>query len=215
MGNPYESRSGGEGGAFRPLRKIGLETPLVGSFWGEDKRLVFAPPRWYQALVSGCLAFGVMVSLGAYLGWEWVPFFQAGAWLGPAVFLAGVWAVLSMEYVAFDLKSRTYFRREGEGLIKRTRRGSVIEIDAVVVYCEQYPLTLVGGLVVYRTVVHWKNASLPLLVTEREQSSIPPGEPLNHGAGAICFRAQRYAKALGVAYFDNSYFHSRAPQSAV
>ncbi len=211
--NPYENRSHHEGAAnLRPQRKIGLETPLTGRFWGEDKRLIFAPPAWYQALVLACLAGGGLVGLGGWLAWDWVPLFSIGLWLGPALFLSGAWAALSMEYIVFDLKSRTYVRREGRGFGKRTRRGSTIELDAVVVYCENYPLAL-GQVVIYRTVLHWKHASVPLLVTEREQTALQPGQSMNHGSGPIIARAQRYARALGVAFYDNSYFHSPAPQA--
>ncbi len=212
--NPYENRSHAEGAAnLRPQRKIGLETPLVGRFWGEDKRLVFAPPIWYQTLVLACLAGGGFIALAGWLVWTWVPMFSIGLWLGPAVFLAGVWAALSMEYAVFDLKSKTYFRREGRGFMKRSRRGSTMDVDAVVVYCENYPYVVMGRVVIYRTVLHWKNAVVPLLVTEREQASLPAGAPMNYASGPIAKRAQRYAQALGVKFYDNSYFHTPAPQS--
>jgi len=115
----------------------------------------------------------------------------------------------------FDLKSRTYFRREGRGLVMRTRRGSGIEIDAVVLYCESYGIPVFGNAVIYRTVVHWKNARVPLLVTERQQSTVAPGAALNSAAGAIGSRAQRYAKLLGVPFYDNAYFHSPSPQRPI
>lgn len=182
----------------------------MGRFWGEDKRLVFAPPAWYQSLVLGCLVGGGALGLASMLGWYWMPLVHMGMWLGPAVFLSGVWAALSMEYAVFDLKAKTYVRREGRGFAKRTRRGSLVELDAVVVTCESYPI--VGNLVIYRTLVHWKNAAVPLLVTEREQATLAPGLPLNAASAAIVHRAQRFATSLGCRFFDNSYFHSPAPQ---
>ena len=216
MPNPYERRSQNEGAPSRPpQRKLGLETPLAGRFWGENKRLSFAPPSWYQTLVALCLIGGLWVGLAGYLGWAWFPLFQIGFWLGPALFLAGVWALLSMEYAVFDLRSRTFFRREGTGLFKRTRRGSMVDLDAVVVYCENYPYVVMGRVVIYRTVVHWKSAVVPLLVTEREQAALPAGAPMNYASGPIVARAQRYAQALGVAFHDNTYFHTPPPQSAV
>lgn len=208
-----EGGSGKEGsGSWRPQRKIGLETPLSGRFWGENKRLVFAPPAWYQGLVACCLGGGGLLFLGGLAAWQWVPMSSTGVWLGPALFLSGVWAALSMEYAVFDLKSRTYARREGQGFFKRTRRGSIAEVDAVVVYAEQYPFTVVRSSVVYRTVVHWKHASVPLLVAEREVASLQSGAALNASSSNVVARAQRYASALGVKFFDNSYFHSPAPQ---
>ncbi|MCH8978654.1 MAG: hypothetical protein IH945_05355 [Armatimonadetes bacterium] len=213
MPNQYEQRSGTEGAQnYRPRKKIGLETPLVGRFWGEDKRLVFTPPTWYQLLVLGCFIFGTLAGLGGLFGWGWVPQMQIGVWLGPVVLLAGVWALLSMEYAMFDLKARTYFRREGRGLFKSSRRGSLADVDAVVLLCENYPYSVAGRIVIYRIVVHWKHAKDPLLVTERTQAAIPPGAPLNHCAQPMAVRAQRYAGALGVPFYDNSYFHSPAPQ---
>jgi hypothetical protein len=138
---------------------------------------------------------------------------EVGMWLGPAVLLSGVWALLSMEYAVFELKARTYSRREGKGLFKRARHGPLSELDAVVVYCENYPFA--PQVVVYRTVIHWKQAAVPLLVTERQQTSVPPGSPLNASSGAIVHRAQTYARALGVTLYDNTHFHTPPPQSAI
>ncbi|MEX2244003.1 MAG: hypothetical protein WD716_09185 [Fimbriimonadaceae bacterium] len=214
MLNPYEKRSSTEGQwPARPQRKIGLETPLVGRFWGEDKRLVFAPPDWYTTLVALCLVGGGLLALGYWASWRWVPLMEVGMWLGPAVLLSGVWALLSMEYAVFELKARTYSRREGRGLFKRARHGPLSELDAVVVYCENYPFA--PQVVVYRTVIHWKHAAVPLLVTERQQTSVPPGAPLNASSGAIVHRAQTYARALGVTLYDNTHFHTPPPQSAI
>ena len=215
MPNPYERRSHLEGAHnFRPLKKFGLETTMLGPFWGEDKRLFFAPPQWYQLLVFGCLTGGMLFGLAMFFSWQWMPFRAIGVWLCPSLFLAGLWALLSMEYIAFDLRARTYFRREGGGLLKKTRRGSLVDLDAVVLYCQNYPLGS-GRIVIYRIVIHWKNSVVPLLVTEREQATIQSGEPLNQGAGGIAQRAQRYAASLGVPFYDNSHFHSVAPQAPV
>lgn len=216
MQNPFENRGLGEGARLHPpQRKIGLETPLVGRFWGENKRLVFSPPNWYQGLVIGCFIVSLYVLFGRSVGWFRVPWFLSANWLGWAVLGAGVWALMSMEYAVFDLKSKTYFRREGGGIFKRTRRGSTTEIDAVVVYCSQYLHGMAGQNVVYRTVIHWKNARVPLLLTERQMSALPPGAPLNYAAGPILVRAQRYAEAMSVKYFDNTYFHSPTPQTPI
>jgi hypothetical protein len=213
LATPYENRSHQEGpGSWGPQRKVGLETPLVGRFWGENKLLVFAPPLWYQGLVLACLVGGGVLFFAGWLGWRWVPLFQIGFWLGPAVFLAGVWAAASMEYAVFDLRSRTYVRREGRGFVKRGRQGSLAELDAVVVYGEEYPYAVVSRMAVYRTVVHWKNSVVPLLVTERESAQLGAGAPLNAQSAKIVARAERYAQALGTKFFDNSYFHSPAPQ---
>jgi hypothetical protein len=209
---PGENRGHPEGwGSFNPLRKIGLETPLVGRVWGENKKLVFSPPDWYTTLVALCLIGGALVGFGGIFGWRWVPYAATLWWVGFAVLFSGIWALLSMEYAVFDLRSRTFVRREGKGPIKRTRRGSLVDVDAVVLYAESY----LGLSVIYRLVVHWKHARVPLLVTERQQTSVTPGGPLNQGAGAMAARGLAYAKLLGVAFYDNSYFHSPAPQSPI
>lgn len=215
MPNPYEKRSNPEGmQKLRPLKKIGLETPLVGKFWGENKRLVFTPPHWYQLLVLACFTAGMLFGLTVFFSWSWMPLREVGVWLCPSLLLAGTWALLSMEYAVFDLRSRTYFRREGGGLLKRSRRGSLVDLDAVVLNCEHFSLG-VRGVVIYRIVLHWKNSVVPLLVTERQQSAVPTGASLNFSAGSIAHRAQRYAGALGVPFYDNSHFHSPAPQAPV
>lgn len=212
MQRPGENRGHPEGwGSFNPLRKIGLETPLVGRFWGENKKLVFAPPNWYTTLVALCLIGGTLVGFGGIFGWRWVPMAQVFWWVGFAVLFSGVWALLSMEYASFDLRSKTYFRREGQGPIKRSRRGSTLDIDAVVLYAENY----LGFTVIYRLVIHWKHARIPLLVTERQQNSMSPGGQLNYAAAPMAARGLQYAKALGVPFYDNSYFHSPAPQSPI
>ncbi len=199
----------------KPQTKIGLETPLVGRIWGENKRLVFSPPNWYLGLVIACFGLGVWILFGRLVGVLRIPELQSMSWLGWALLFAGTWALLSMEYVAFDLRSRTYFRREGGGVFKKTKRGSVAEIDAVVVYCEHYLHGLAGQTVIYRIVFHWKNAMVPLLTAERTMTSLPTGAPLNHSAGPIVAKGQYYAQALGVRFFDNAHFHSAAPQSAI
>jgi len=210
--NPFENRSSQEGGAYNPQIKVGLETPLVGRIWGENKRLACVPPEWYRNLVCACLLFGAWGTSTHFIRLPGFRFFSEQPWIAFAVLLAGIWAVLSTEYAIFDLRSKTYFRRDGGGLFKRTRRGSSLDIDAVVLYCEQYPYTLTGGVVIYRIVIHWKNARVPLLIVDRKQVMLPSGVPLNHASKILSLQAQRYAQALGVRYHDNSYFHSPAPQ---
>jgi len=190
-------------------RKVGLETPLVGRFWGENRRLLFAPPVWYDSLVLVCI-------LGAA---AWVGFRLAtGGGLNLvalAVGLAGVWAALSSERMTIDLKARTYVRREGQGVFKRIRRGSVNAIDAVVLTTEVYPVGVIGGqLVIYRLLLYWKGAAEPVFVAERQESTISSGAPLNQNAGGMLQRGERYAKAMAIPFYDNSYYASPPPIQA-
>lgn len=163
----------------------------------------------------GCLGLGLFLTLSSYLEWGILPRINSAPWVGIAIFLSGVWALLSMEFVVFDLRTKTYIRREGGGVFKKTRSGSVTDIDAVVLYCENYPYAVMGRIVIYRIVIHWKNARVPLLVTDRDQASIPPGAPLNYLSGRLYTKSQSYAQSLGCRFFDNSHFHSAPPQSPV
>lgn len=197
---------GSEVRGFRGRRKIGLETPLVGRFIGENRRLLFAPPAWYESLVLACISGAIV-----WIVWSWTQGFGFNL-VAVAVLLSGIWAALSSERITFDLRSRTFLRREGQGLFKRIERGSLGEIDAVVLTTEVYPVSVIGGqLVIYRLLVHWKGARLPVFVAERQESTVPAGEPMNRFAGGMLQRGQRYAHALGVPFYDNSHFASPPP----
>lgn len=202
----HERRPGERPGLFGPRFKVGLETPLQGRFVGES-RLVFAPPRWYDLLVWACLVCGPVTALP----FAPVPLDpDTRRWVGAAVFLAGVWALLSNERMSVDLRSRSYVRLEGQGLFKRLTRGRLDEIDAVVVVTEA-PARAMGAALVHRTVLYWKGGRLPPLVAEQ---LVVPGAPvgaLNAQAGPIVGRAARYAHALGLPFFDNSHFLSPEP----
>lgn len=204
----------GQEGLHIPARnKSGLETPLRGRLVGE-KRLVFSPPAWYDILVVCCLGFGVAQPLLTWLG-----FFQgvlSSIWLGPAVFLAGVWAVISQERMTVDIKSKTYMRLEGSGMLKRVSRGPLSDLDALVLISQQHvlqgKLTLPGQTgVTYRLVLHWKGRKMPPLIVEQETAAVALGGPVNAGAGRIYQAGAVYSKVLEVRYFDNSYYHQNSP----
>lgn len=137
------------------------------------------------------------------------PFF---AFFGSLFIASGVWAVLSNERITFNLADRSYVRLEGQGSFKHRVPGQVAELDALVLLAEDIPLGLIGQRsVIYRLVLHWKGALHPLLVVERETHTVPTSLPLNTRAISICHRGQQYARALGVTFYDNSYFPSPAP----
>ena len=140
-----------------PRRKAGLETPLVGRFGRENRRLIFAPPAWYEALVVICLA-----------GWPVLIFLMLPSWgtlawpIGLAVGGAGLWGALSNERLVCDLTARTYARLEGQGLRKRVTRGSLDDLDAIVLMSEVLPFSAGATRpVIYRLVLHWKAARQP------------------------------------------------------
>ncbi len=193
--------------------RTGLETPLAGRFFRET-RLMFAPSPAYDVLVVACVVVGLGFVFWALRGGG-IPVFGGGfrlILLGVAVVLAGLWAAASNERMYCDLAKGSYVRLEGQGLFKRWVSGSLAELDALVLLAEEQPLHSLGGRsVVYRLVLHWKDARQPLLVVERRASSLARGTAINSGAAPILAAGARYAKALGVAYYDNSYFHSPCP----
>lgn len=197
---------------WHPRFKVGLETPLVGRFVREDQGLVFAPPLWYERLVLACLTGGPLL---AVVGLFWPELTgrldtPAAVLTGGAVFLAGVWALLSNERLHVDLKNRRYVRWEGTGLVKRRTKGSVDALDALVLLSE-----VRLGLVVHRLVLHWKGSAEPLLVVAQQRATFDPQRPLGSTASGLLGQGQRYAAALRVNYFDNSHFHSPEPVTPV
>jgi len=197
--------------AYAPRRKSGLETPLVGRFYREGKILVFAPPLWYDILVSACIISGVVLTLS---------FLVAGGepyelFVSIAIACAGLWALASNERMICDLGKRTYTRFEGSGLGKHLVRGPLSDLDALVLTTEQYAVAaVVRNVVIYRLVLHWKGIKHPPLPIEKEKHSIPVQAPLNHSAGFLLARGSTFAQALGIRYFDNSHMYGKSPVPA-
>ncbi len=190
-----------------------IETPLFGRFYGENKRLVFAPPLPYQALVRGSIFGGIgMVALSAIevavgggpLYPEWWFF------TGVAVVLAGVAAAFSLASITFTLGERHYRRRQGPGMFVNTRTGSTSELDALVLIAEPNSRMMSNG-VTYHLVLHWKGMSQPIMVLQSDSRMLPPGQPLNLGAQQLLQLGVRYAQAIGIPFFDNSHFASKCP----
>ena len=190
-----------------------IETPLFGRFYGENKRLVFAPPVPYQALVKGCLYGGpAMVVFG---------FIEAAVGDGPlypawwqftglAVALAGVAALFSIAGISFNLGERHYSRRQGPGMFVSLRRGQVSELDAIVLIAEPNSRMMPNG-VTYHLVLHWKGQTQPIMVLQSDSRMLPPGQPLQLGAQQLLAQGLRYAQAIGIPFFDNSHFASKCP----
>ena len=186
-------------------RKSGLETPLVGRFYRENRILVFAPPLWYDTLVAACIIGGIVFTILFVLaggeGWQLFGSIATAA--------GGLWALASNERMICDLTKRTYTRFEGGGFTRHLQRGSLNELDALVLTAEQH--AVLGSVALYRLVLHWKGASHPPLPVEKEQHSLLPGVPLNQNASFILARGATYAQALGVRYFDNSHMYGKSP----
>jgi hypothetical protein len=191
-----------------------LETPLTGRIYGENKLLVFAPPLWYDLLVLVCFlggaAFAIFALMNGGLQIGNAPLL--GFFIGVMVMGAGAWAAFSNERMSCDLRKRTYARLEGQGLSKKLTRGSLDDLDAVVLLTEQWAVPFGSGRpVVYRLVLHWRAGLQPLLVVDVERHMIPNHEPMNARAGVMLNKGSRYAHALGVTFYDNSYYHSPCP----
>lgn len=208
--------------AYAKRRKSGLEVPLVGRMYGENKYLVFAPALWHDILVALCVLFGLYASLrGGYLGsfhvhvygdFFWDGAVPGGLFTSGAVLLAGLWGAFSNEHMIIDLRSRTYRRMEGIGPGKRVFKGNLNELDALVLTSEQYAHGVgIAAVVFYRLVLYWKGQRHPPLVVEKERQSVSFGSPLNAAAQPMLQRGYRYAQAMGIPYYDNSHLSGRSP----
>ena len=188
-----------------------LETPLYGRFRGENKRLVFSAHSNYHVLIGAAIiggAGGALVGLASPflpvpvpVTPEWWLFF------GTATALAGLWASLSLQFLAFNIREGSYRRRQGPGLFPRTTGGSIKNLEALVLHSENR--AILG--VTYRLVFYWKNRLEPPMVVRQDTRAIPPGAPLNYGAAPLLAEGARYAHALGIPFFDNSHFSTPNP----
>jgi len=187
-----------------------LETPLVGRFAGEGRRLSFAAPAPYHILVRTTAIVGAIMLLAPALP---IPLPLYESWwtmVGAMLVVAAVAAALSLQTIVFDTRERTYRRRQGPGFLPRFSRGRIDELDAIVVLAEQNP-TSIPPSVTFHVVLHWKGNKEPLMVLQRDTRSLGHGMPLNSSAGHILALAQKYATALNVKFFDNTYFPSPCP----
>lgn len=191
-----------------------LETPLYGKFQREDTRLIFGPPAPYTILVRACVAGGAaMMGYGLIAGGTGMATPMYPGWwvfIGLLVVGAGTMAALSLQSMVFDLREKTYVRRQGPGFLPRTTRGSTASLDAIVAISEPNSRMLQGG-VTYHLVLHWKGESEPIMVLQQDTRVLPPGQPLNLGAANLLQRGDRYARALGLQFYDNTHFASKCP----
>jgi hypothetical protein len=195
MGSTWEYRS-------ESKSRMTLETPLRGRFLRE-RYLVFAPPPRYLVLVVGCVLAGLlMIVFGLATGGYWV-------FVGAMVTVAGVWGALSLNWIAFDLREKTYARRDSAGSVTRYARGALAELEAIFVLAESR--ASVGQVVTwdravtYRLVLQWHALRLPSLILEQDYRAIPGKAPLSYGAGTALALGEKYAKALGVALVNHSH----------
>lgn len=188
-----------------------IETPLVGRFDDEDRRLAFGPPFPYYHIVTTTLVAGLVSIVIGLSGQEIGP--GAWWWRGLGIALLAAWAIawLFLPSVVFSERDRTYRRREGAGGIARRTHGEWRALDAVVLIAE--PNGRFTGGVTYHLVLHWKGHAEPPLVLGYDTRVLVPGAPLASAAGPLRERGRRYAEFLGVTFYDNAHFPGRNPQA--
>lgn len=171
-----------------------LETPTRGRY-SRERYLIFEPEPIYMALVYACIFGGLAF------------FAYSQSWIPLAVAAAGIWGHFSVVRMRFDLRNRTYVRQQGPGLIPRRWRGSIDELDALVVVAEP---GFSGGGVKYHLVLHWKQGRAPLMVLETVVSSAPPHQ-LQVGGVGLVRRTNQFGQSLRLPVYDNTHFPSPCP----
>jgi hypothetical protein len=170
-----------------------LETPTFGKYGREERTLTFEAATPYIVFVYLTILFGAWFALTNYLNDHRIYFLT-----GLAVILAGIWANLSMTRIRFDLRNRTYRRRQGPGIIgQKLWTGTIDEIDAIVVLRED---SLRGPR--FHIVIYWKQQRCPLMALESEFTANP---------AKIFAKAQRYSASLRLPLYDNTSFASPSP----
>jgi hypothetical protein len=186
-----------------------LDTPLFPVFQGEGRRLIFAAPPIYHGLIRSCVIGGAGAAVYGFFGPQIglsVPIYPSWwVFTGLAVCAAGALAAYSLRFISFDLKERVYRRRDGSGPFGSLRRGKIDAIDAVVVTSRPNAFAQVtGASVTYRLILFWKNNGDSPMILAEETRALPPGAPLNAGAGQLLHLGQRVATSLQVRLYDNS-----------
>lgn len=187
-----------------------IETPIVGRYVGEGRRLVFGPPAAYHRFVQVVGAMGALLFIAGLLGLGGIFYPFWCVMVGGMLMGAAGFAALSLQLVVFDLKEGTYRRRQGPGIFPSQSHGKISDLDAVVVVSET-PMTR-PGTITYHVVLHWKpTVPEPILVLHQDARPLPSGQPLNVYAGPVLQLGARYANSLGVKFFDNTYYASPCP----
>lgn len=187
-----------------------IETPIVGRYLGEGRRLIFGPPAAYHRFVQIVGGIGALFFFAGLFGFGAVLYPFWFVMVGAMLMGAAVAAALSLQLVVFDLKEGTYRRRQGPGIFPRQTVGRMSNLDAVVVVTET-PKTR-PGTVTYHVVLHWKaGVPEPIMVLHQDARPLPSGQPINVFAGPVLELGAKYANSLGVKFFDNTYYASACP----
>ncbi len=189
-----EHRHTGSEGRGIAGRRPGLEVPIQGRLIKESI-LFFGPPAWHDALVFACLGVGAALALAALAGAVFLHF-----WVGPAVFLAGLWGLLSTERLVVNLKTGVYHLQVQPRW--KVARGSISEWDALNVVAENRGLPGISDgsswSVVYHLVLHWKGARKPPMVLQRQSAVVPAGCSLETAAQPLVTQASSFGRLMGL-----------------
>lgn len=131
---------------------------------------------------------------------------------GAMLVSAAVLAAMSLQSISFDLKEKYYRRRQGPGFFPRLSQGPISNLDALVLISEPNA-RMVSGSVTYHLVLHWKGKAQPPMVVQQDTRVLGGGQPLNYAVAPILDAGSRYARALGISFYDNSHFPSTCPVS--
>lgn len=159
-----------------------------------------------------CLAGGGLQAILASAGLMPYVLFLPMPWVGVAVFLAGVWALLSTERLIVNLGEGVYVRQETGLTGLRPRRGKIGEFDALVVVAQDVALSSgVSRTAAIRIVLHFKGAQQPPMVLTRQDFTIPAAGLVGAAAQPLISKAVIYASAMGIPVYNNADQFSSSP----
>jgi len=140
-----------------------------------------------------------LVLVGILTGFYWT-------FVGLMILIAAIWAALSLNWIAFDVREQTYARRDS---VVGHMKGSFQELEALFVLAETGlsvgRTVSLGRSVIYRLVLQWHGMSLPSIILEQDYRSLSLGAPLGSAAGHTLQTAERYAKSLGVPLVNHTH----------
>jgi hypothetical protein len=129
--------------------------------------------------------------------------------LGAAVFAAGTWGALSLQWISFNLRERVYTRRQGPGLLPKNSRGSFKDLEVLFLLAEER--LLMGRAVTYRLFLVWRGNKEPGMVLQQDYRALPFNAPLNMNAGPLFHLGTKAANALGIPLADHAHVPNPCP----
>jgi hypothetical protein len=146
-----------------------------------ERYLFFGPPTPYLVLVAACIFGGLfMIIYGVAANPYW-------SFVGLMVLLAGLWGMIALQWITFDLKQRTYLRRDGASATTKLARGGIEQLECLFLLAEERPSlgNLAGRNITYRIVLQWRGMNLPSMILLQDYRVIPSGAPLQYAADPL------------------------------